>query len=162
MKESSLRALRNWRFFLEWATFISIVCMIVTFAMTASILPMPPPPSDSEGLVAKYGMRVVLFILFGLGGGLCGLLFLLSRFPRLYRYPVKISGTNVEIQYHIAKIALCIGQLITGVVSCILMVRVYHQNITTQTGDFWQMLLRSLIAGCIVYLVYFFTARHYR
>ncbi len=162
MKKNSLRALRNWRFFLEWATFIGIICMLVTFALTASVLPMPLPPPDAEGLVAKYGMRVVLFILFALGGGICGLLFLLSRFPRLYRYPVKINANNVEIQYHIAKITLCAGQLITVLVTCILMIRVYHQNITTQSWDFYDMLIRSLIAGCVIYLIYFFTARHYR
>ncbi len=161
-KEIHLNVLRNWRFVLEWATFAAIICMIATFALTAGILPLPASPPDAGGLVAKYGMRAVLFILFGLGGGLCGLLFLLSRFPRLYKYPVKITGENVELQYHIAKIALCVGQLITVVVTCVLMMRVYRQNITTQSPDFWQMLLESLIAGCVVWLAYFFTARRFR
>lgn len=161
-KDSRFHVLRNWRFILEWATFISIICMIATFALTAGILPLPPPPADADGLVAKYGMRTVLFILFFLGGGVCGLLFLLSRFPRLYKYPVKITGDNIELQYHIAKIALCAGQLITVVVTCVLMIRVYRQNITTQSHDFFNMLVESLIAGCLIYLVYFFTARRFK
>lgn len=161
-KEIRLNGLRNVRFFLEWGTFIGIICLVATFALTAGILPLPAPPADADGLVAKYGMRTVLFILFGLGGGVCGLLFLLSRFPRLYKYPVKITGENIELQYHIAKIALCAGQLITVVVTCVLMLRVYNQNITTQSEDFWKMLLDSLIAGCIVWLVYFFAARRFR
>ena len=158
-REIRLNVLRNWRFVLEWATFVS---MIVTFALTASVLPMPAPPADADGLIAKYGMRTVLFILFALGGGICGLLFLLSRFPRLYKYPVKINADNVEIQYHIAKIALCAGQLITVVVTCVLMMRVYNQNITTDSVDFRDMLIHSGIAGGVVYMVYFLTARHYR
>lgn len=136
--------------------------MIVTFALTASVLPMPAPPADADGLIAKYGMRTVLFILFALGGGICGLLFLLSRFPRLYKYPVKINADNVEIQYHIAKIALCAGQLITVVVTCVLMMRVYNQNITTDSVDFRDMLIHSGIAGGVVYMVYFLTARWFR
>lgn len=161
-KEIRLNVLRNWRFVLEWATFVGIICMLATFALTAGVLPQPAPPPDANGLVATYGLRAVLFILFGLGGGVCGLLFLLSRFPRLYKYPVKITGENIELQYHIAKIALCAGQLIVVVVTSILMLRVYRQNITTQSADFWQMLIDSLIAGCLVYLVYFFTARRFR
>ena len=157
-----LNVLRNWRFLLEWATFISIICMVVVFALTASILPAPAPSPDAAGLVAKYGMRTVLFILFALGGGVCGLLFLLSRFPRLYRYPVKINADNVEVQYHIAKIALCTGQLIAVVVTCILMLRVYEQNITLHSPDFRNMLIRSAVAGGAVYLVYFLAARRYR
>ena len=161
-REIRLNVLRNWRFVLEWATFVSIISMIVTFALTASVLPMPAPPADADGLIAKYGMRTVLFILFALGGGICGLLFLLSRFPRLNIYPVKINADNVEIQYHIAKIALCAGQLITVVVTCVLMMRVYNQNITTDSVDFRDMLIHSGIAGGVVYMVYFLTARHYR
>lgn len=161
-REIRLNVLRNWRFVLEWATFVSIICMIVTFALTASVLPMPAPPADADGLIAKYGMRTVLFILFALGGGICGLLFLLSRFPRLYKYPVKINADNVEIQYHIAKIALCAGQLITVVVTCVLMIRVYNQNITTDSVDFRDMLIHSGIAGGVVYMVYFLTARWFR
>ena len=149
-REIRLNVLRNWRFVLEWATFVSIICMIVTFALTASVLPMPAPPADADGLIAKSG------------GGICGLLFLLSRFPRLYKYPVKINADNVEIQYHIAKIALCAGQLITVVVTCVLMMRVYNQNITTDSVDFRDMLIHSGIAGGVVYMVYFLTARHYR
>lgn len=161
-KEIRLNVLRNWRFVLEWATFVGIICMLATFALTAGVLPLPAPPPDANGLVATYGLRAVLFILFGLGGSVCGLLFLLSRFPRLYKYPVKITGENIELQYHIAKIALCVGQLIVVVVTSILMLRVYRQNITTQSADLWQMLINSLIAGCFVYLIYFFTARRFR
>ncbi|WP_066688604.1 hypothetical protein [Christensenella intestinihominis] len=161
-REIKLKVLRNWRFVLEWATFAGIICMTATFALTASILPMPAPPVGADGLVAKYGMRTVLFILFALGGGLCGLLFLLSRFPRLYKYPVKINADNVELQYHIAKIALCAGQLIAVVVTCVLMLRVYNQNITTDSADFRDMLIQSGIAGCAVYFIYFLTARKFR
>ncbi|MEG2626145.1 MAG: hypothetical protein RR956_07730 [Christensenella sp.] len=161
-KNIPLQVLRTWRFILEWATFAGIICMVVTFALTASILPIPPPPADFVGLVAQYGMRTVLFILFALGGLICGLLFLLSRFPRLYKYPVKITADNIEPQYHIAKTALCVGQLITVVVTCVLMLRVYARNITIQSADFREMLINSLIAGCIVWLIYYFTARRFR
>ena len=58
-REIRLNVLRNWRFVLEWATFVSIICMIVTFALTASVLPMPAPPADADG----RHMRVVVLII---------------------------------------------------------------------------------------------------
>lgn len=162
MNESTLKSFRNARFLLESATLLGIIGMFVLFSLTASILPAPSPPEGSMGLVAKYGMHFVLFAVFVIGGVLCGVLFLLSRFPRLYRYPVPITAENIEIQYHIAKIALCVGQLITVLVTCLLMVRIYRQNITMRSESFWRIVIEAGAASLIVYMIYYLAARKYR
>jgi len=160
MEKNKFAGLRNVRFVLEITAFIGIVCLIVTFAMTASVLPLGE--RTGSGLVGALGARTVLFLIFAIGGALTGALFLLSRFPRLYKYPVEINAGNVEIQYHIAKLALCVGQLITLIVSCLLMIKVYNQSIRFFSTSFLEIVLVGIAAYASVFLIYYFTARRFK
>ncbi|WP_066644729.1 hypothetical protein [Christensenella timonensis] len=163
MKIRNIQTLRIWRYILEWFTFAGIICLIVFFSLTAAILPSPPPvPSETGGLVTAFGMKFTLFLLFLLGSGMCGGLFLLSRFPRLFRYPVKITADNIESQYHLAKIALCMGQIIVTAFFCTLMARVYMQNITFASFEFRQIVATALICSGATCVVYYIAARHFR
>lgn len=160
MEKDKFTGLRNVRFVLEIIVFIGIVCLIVTFAMTASILPIGD--QSGVGLVGALGMRPVIFLIFAIGGALTGILFLLSRFPRLYKYPVEINAGNVEIQYHIAKLALCVGQLITLAVACLIMIRIYNRSIRLLSASFLEIAVTGVVAYVAVILIYQFAARRFR
>ncbi|MEA4853812.1 MAG: hypothetical protein VB082_06025 [Christensenella sp.] len=161
MKIRNIKTLRIWRYLLEWATFVGVICLMVFFALTASILP-EPASLPQDGIVAAVGFQNSLLILFLIGGGLNGLLFLLSRFPRLYHYPVPITAENIESQYHLAKIALCIGQLIVTVTFCVLMARVYTMSITFLSTEFRGIIATALVVSGITCVVYFLASRHYK
>ncbi|MEA5002953.1 MAG: hypothetical protein VB081_05590 [Christensenella sp.] len=163
MKIRNIQTLRIWRYILEWFTFAGMVFLVAFFALTAGILPSPPPVAgDPEGLVSVFGMKLVLFVLFLLGSGTSGALFLLSRFPRLFHYPVKITADNIESQYHLAKIALCVGQVIVAAFFCTLMARVYTQSITFESFEFRQIVATALICTGAMCVVYYLAARHFR
>ncbi len=148
--------LRNMRLILEWMTFIGLVALIAMFAVTAGIAPLPPPHlyADGGGLVATYGMRPVLLLLFLVACAVIAVLFLVSRFPRLYRYPVRITAKNVEIQYLLAKIMLGMAQLICAVYFCILILLVYQMQIGLFTPRFWFITIVSISALLIDVLIY--------
>lgn len=162
MKEVKYKGLKNTRFMLEIVVFVGIVCMIVTFAMTAGLLPAKEVAKAGGGIVQTLGMRKTLFLIFILGGAVTGGLFLLSRFPRLYKYPVEINGSNVEIQYHIAKLALCICQLITLVITCLMMIGVYEMTLIMKSDVFWWLVIFGGISYIAVTMIYLVVARHYK
>ena len=157
-------SLRNIRLLLEWLTFISIVALIAIFALTAGILPPPPPHLYREGggFVAEYGMRPILLLLFLAACALIALLFLLSRFPRLYRYPVKITAGNVEVQYLLAKIMLGVAQLVCAVYFSLLMLFVYRMQIRLESPLFACLTAAAGAAVGVDYLVYLAAARKNR
>jgi hypothetical protein len=161
MRIRNIQTLRIWRYILEWATFVGVICLIVFYAMTAGILPVPDSvPQD--GIFSFLGFRGVLLLLFLVGGGINGGLFLLSRFPRLYHYPVPITAENIESQYHLAKIALCLGQIIASAVFCTLMIRIYQLSISFDSSEFRRIMATALTATGITCLSYYLAARHFK
>ena len=134
---SKIKPLRSCRTVLDIITVLAIVLMVVIFAQTAGIQPAPSVEQlgwDNDLL--RYGVRTLLLGLFLAGCGVIGLLFLVSRFPRLYRYPVEITPQNIETQYVIAKIMLSSIQLACAVYTCILMVGVYEAVLIIPSGEF--------------------------
>ncbi len=162
MKKVNIVSLRIFRYILEWATFVGVIILVATFALTTSILPAnSPPPTGSGGLVSTFGVRAVLWALFILSGALTAALFLLSRFPRIYRYPVPITAENIEVQYHLAKIMLCAGQLVVCFLFSLLMLYVYNMSISLFSLRFLLIcLLCPTFFGC-AYLVYYFIAKKF-
>lgn len=153
-------AMRNVRFVLEIAVFVGIVFLVVTFAMTASILPITQ--EEYGGIVRAVGVRKSIFVIFMLGGAVTGGLFLLSRFPRLLKYPVEIGPTNVEVQYHMAKLLLCVWQFITLAATCLLMVRVYRQTVEIDEFSFWGIIIVAAVLYGATFAVYYIAARKYK
>jgi hypothetical protein len=153
--------LRSIRLLLEWLVFIGLVSLVVIFAMTAGILPPPAlfPHAGGGGLVVEYGMRPVLLLLFLAGCAVIGALFLLSCFPRFYRYPVEITARNVEVQYLLAKIMLGMAQFLCAVYFCILLLLVYRMRIEMDSFNFWRLTAFFAIALVADVLVYIAAAR---
>jgi hypothetical protein len=162
MNEKTLKKISNLRLIMEAISFVGIVALVVTFATTARAQVPPNPPGNSSGLVERFGMRAVLFALFVIGGSITGVFFLISRFPRLHKYPVGINAGNVEVQYHLAKLALCAAQLVTIYISCNLMISVYLQNIRLVSFGFVSLLIVAGVLYIVIFSAYIIMARRFK
>ncbi len=155
--------LKSLRAVLEILSWVGIIFMVVLFARGAGLSGAPDAQTGGDGgLVETYGMRMVLLLLFAAGGGLIGLLFLGARFPKLYKYPVRITAQNVEVQYLLAKIMLNALEIVCALYFIILMVGVHNRTIALESIEFLQL---SFGAGGIagaVFLLYLAAARKYR
>jgi hypothetical protein len=158
MKEYKL--LRYLRTALEMLTWISIVFLVAVFAVGAGIAQPPVVQVTGEGgMVTTYGIRMVLLLLFMIGGGLIGLLFVLARFPRFYRYPVEITAQNVQVQFTLAKILLNALQIICATYFSVLMIEVFRMNIILGSSEFFSLTLRCAVGAGLVYVIYVIAAR---
>jgi hypothetical protein len=157
---NKLKTLRGLRHVLDIAVLLAVIVMAVLFAQTAGVWPVPAVAgADGNGGPFKYGVRMLLLGLFLAGGGFIGLLFLFSRFQRLYRYPVKITAKNVEVQYVLAKIMLSLNQLICAVYICVLMAGVYRADIEIPSAAFCRLTAAAVTAGALATGVYVVSAR---
>ncbi|MGI6153152.1 MAG: hypothetical protein ACOYJB_04865 [Christensenellaceae bacterium] len=161
MNDTKYKALKNLRFFVETISLLGVVALIVTFAVTAEAA-QTPISADASGLVGRLGIRRVLFLLFIIGGAVTGALFIVSRFPRLHKYPVEINAGNVEVQYHILKLALCAAQLVTIFATCFLMISVVNRSIALYSAEFAGVIVTSAILYAVILLAYLLAARRFR
>lgn len=156
------RRLRNIRVVIEALSFLGVALLVVVFAVTARAAPGAEISGQIGGIIGKLGMRWVLFLLFIGGGLIAGALFLFSRYPRLHKYPVKINAGNVEIQYHILKLALCIAQLVTVAITCYLMLAVYHTSISLLSFKFGALIGGAVLCYIAIVVVYILVARRFK
>lgn len=110
---------------LEFGSLIAMAAVFVLFAVVFNNY-----NADKTNYIMLFGRgftieKITLFILFLICGGINAFLFIVSRFPSLYRYPFKITADNIEIQYHIAKIMLSIIQMIVSAFFWILFIDMY-------------------------------------
>jgi len=155
-----MAALRYIRMALELLTMLGTVVLIVIYAQTAGIQPLPDVPfDDAGGVVSRYGMGTVLTGLFLSAGAIIGFIMMVSRFPRLYKYPVEINAKNVEVQYIIAKIMLSSIQIICAAYFCVLMISVYEMRMTFGSPEFRLITVFSVGVCAIIWLIYILAAR---
>ncbi len=151
-------ALRYIRAVLEVISMLGIIALVVVFALTAGSQDIPGAP-NSDGLVGRYGMRVVLTGIFLLGALLTGLVFLIARFPRLQRFPVEINAGNVEIQYILLKIMLNAVQIVIINYFATMMLSVYRFSIELDSPGFLQTTLVACFACLAIWVLYYIAAR---
>ena len=99
---------------LEYASLIAMAAVFVLFAAIFNNY-----PADRTNVLMLFGKgfpieKIGLFILLAICGFANAALFVISRFPSLYKYPFKITADNIEIQYHMAKIMLSIIQILVS------------------------------------------------
>lgn len=158
VQPKSMAALRYIRMGLELLTMLGVVVLVVVYAQTAGILPSPDI-GEGQGIVSRYGMGTVLTGLFLAAGAIIGVLMMISRFPKLYKYPVQINAGNVELQYIIAKVMLSAIQLVCAVYFCTLIVNVYQMRITLDSPEFRLITVFTVGVCAIIWLVYLLAAR---
>ncbi len=157
---AKLKILRSMRTILDIAALLALILMLVVFALAAGILPPPSPDQlGGDSVFLKYGVRMLLLGIFFAGCGIIGLLFLMARFPRLYKYPVEITPKNIELQYVIAKLMLSANQMICALYISILIAGVYRTEISVPSDAFTFLTASALALCAIVTAVYFIFAR---
>lgn len=159
MNVFGMKALRYTRMAVELLAMLGVIVLVVIYAQVAGIQDLLPGEPPVGSAIAKYGVRVVLTLVFLLAGAILGLLLLMARFPKMYHYPVEITAKNVETQYNLAKLMLSSVQVVCSIYFCILLVGIYHMEMTTESATFWQA--TGLMVGiCIVIgLLYVAAAR---
>ncbi len=137
---------------MSMAVGLAAIIMVVLFAQTAGIL--PAPQAAFGGGIMHYGIKMALLVLFLAGCGLIGLLLVVARFERYYRYPVKLNSKNIEVQYALAKIMLSALQLICAVYICVMMAGLYKAVILPESQTSAAITAMALAAGGGVYAAY--------
>jgi len=150
--------LRYIRIIFDFTVMFGVVFMIAVFALTAGPDFMPETV-ESGGLVGRYGMRVVLTWLFMSGLVLTGTMFLISRFPKLQRFPVPITADNIELQYILLKMMLSSVQIVLTIYFVDVMINVYRFSIKLASPDFAQKTAIAGLACAAVLILYYIAAQ---
>lgn len=144
--------LRISKVLLEYASLIAMAAVFVLFAVVFYNY----PTTDKSNVLILFGRgfaveKIGLFILFAISGIVNAALFIISRFPSLYKYPFKITADNIEVQYHIAKIMLSIVQILVSGFFWILFMGMY--TAAKHSVDFAPLsmfLFFSILAGITI------------
>jgi hypothetical protein len=144
---------------------LSLIAMAAVFVLFALIF--DNYPADKTAFIMLFGRgftieKITLFGLFAVCAGSNAILFIISRFPALYRYPFKITADNIEIQYHLAKIMLSIIQILISAFFWQLFIQMYNNGVNGSSVWDWNILFVFFgLAGATV-LFYIFMAHRYR
>lgn len=131
--------------------FVSLMAMAAVFVLFARIF--QNYPADITYYVMLFGRgftieKITLYVLFAVCGGINAVLFIISRFPSLYRYPFKITADNIEIQYHLAKIMLSILQIFVSALFGFLFINMYYNGVRNTASLPWD----TIILFCILFI----------
>lgn len=130
--------LRQLLYFVQWLGFCSFVLLIAVFSVTAWLREPPPAYDDvgGSGLVARYGMRPILLLLFLTACLVDAVCLMFARFARLQRYPVKLRARNIEVQYLLMNTMLAVIELVATCYFTLLMVQIYRMQIQLSSPSF--------------------------
>lgn len=124
-------------------------------------------PADKAYSIMLFGRgftieKITLFALFAMCGGANAVLFVISRFPSLYKYPFKITADNIEIQYHLAKIMLSILQIFVSALFAVLFVEMYYNGVNNTALLPWGSIICFSVLFAVTIAAYFFLAYKYK
>ncbi len=145
--------------------FISLMAMAAVFVLFARIF--QNYPADKTYSIMLFGRgftieKITLFVLFAISGGTNAVLFVISRFPSLYKYPFKITADNIEIQYHLAKIMLSILQIFVSALFAVLFVNMYYNGVRNTASLPWETIICFMVMFAGIIGAYLFLAHKYK
>lgn len=146
--------LRAGQYITEWLGVLTLIILVVIFSLTGSMLPAPVLQSEDV-----LPIRPALLVLFLLAMAIDGITLLLSRVRGMFRYPVEVTGANVEFQYLLAKVMLGAMACITNAYTVVAMILVYEQRILTDGWGFLALATIAAILYALTWLIYYMTAR---
>lgn len=158
----TISALRISKTALELLSLIAMAAVFVLFALIFKNY-----PADKSYSIMAFGRgftieKITLFVLFVIGAGANAALFIVSRFPSLYRYPVKITADNIEVQYHLAKIMLSTVQILISVFFWLLFIQMYSNGVQNTFVLHWDVLFIFLGLFGVTVGVYFLMAYKFK
>ena len=143
----------------------SLLVMASSFVLFGFIYKMYPEGKLHKAYVFAWMLddnKIELFIPLIACAGIMSFIFLLYRFPKLYKYPVIINAENIEVQSVCAKIMLSSELIIAGIASATLYIYMYF----TETGRFdiifVYLFAIYLCAAAAVLVWYFIFARKHK
>lgn len=147
---------------LELLSLIAMSALFVLFALIFNNY-----PADKSYSIMLFGRgftieKITLFVLFAIGAGSNAAIFIISRFPSMYRYPVKITADNIEVQYHLAKIMLSIIQILISAFFWLLFIQMYYNGIRNTTIWNWDVLFVFIGLFAATVGIYFLLANKFK
>ena len=145
--------------------FTSLMAMAAVFVLFARIF--QNYPADTAYSIMLFGRgftieKITLFVLFAICGGTNAILFVISRFPSLYKYPFKITADNIEIQYHLAKIMLSLLQIFVSALFGVLFINMYNNGVNNTAFLPWNTMFFFFILFAGTVAAYLFLAYRYK
>lgn len=152
--------------FLDLASLIGLLAMVFIAAYYWGRLPdVIPVHYALNGQPDGWGSpnSILVFVLIGLATA--SVLYILTFFPQTYNYPVKITSTNVEVQYRLAR------TLLRAMTAAILMLFSYmewqmiHDAMQSSSSVKPHFALELIVYNCVFLLpliAYFLAAFRHR
>ena len=158
----ALSVLRVSKSMLELFSLIAMAAVFVLFALIFKNY-----PANTTNAIMLFGRgftmaKITLFVLLLICAGINASLFVVSRFPSLYKYPFKINADNIEIQYHLAKIVLSVVQILVSVLFWILFLKMYSSALHETSLFPLNIILSFCILIAATVGVYFLLAFRYK
>ncbi len=137
---------------------VSLIIMIIYFIHFAAIYQRFPESGDTI-IVPLFHLEVnegclPLFPPFIISVVLLGTLIVMDRFPRMYRYPQKITAENIEYQYLMAKVMLNLEIIAASLFFDILFVGRYREATLGDPGVSVPLMFAAAGAAAVIYAVY--------
>ena len=159
---SGIKVLRILKNVLSLISLIATASFFVLFAVTYKNF---PPGSvyyeNFFGINIEFNKSSV-FLIFIICAGLVGLLFIISRFSTLYKYPVKITADNIEIQYHLSKIILNALQICTAIFCWFSIAYIYIKAAKGMYMPAFSFTYTIPLVMLAIYISYRITAKAYK
>ena len=157
-----IRVLRILKNVLSLISLIATASFFVLFAVTYKAF-----PSGSFYYENFLGFNIefnkdTIFVIFAVCAGLVGLLFIISRFSTLYKYPVKITADNIEIQYHLSKIMLNAQQICIGIFCWFSITYIYIKAAKGMYMPAFSFAYTIPLVMLAIYISYRITAKAYK
>ena len=106
--------------------------------------------------------RSSIFIVFCICAVANGLLFIISRFSTLYKYPVKITADNIEMQYHLSKIMLSSLQICVAVFCWFSLTYIYARGVHGYNMPSYSYLYVIPLVAIAIIISYRIAAKAYK
>ena len=137
---------------------VSLIIMIIYFIHFAAIYQRFPESGDTI-IVPLFHLEVnegclPLFPPFIISVVVLGALIVMDRFPRMYRYPQKITAENIEYQYLMAKVMLNLEIIAASLFFDILFVGKYRKATQGDPGISVPLMFAAAGAAAVIYAVY--------
>ena len=143
----------------------SLLVMASSFVLFGFIYSMYPEGKLYKAYIFAWMLddnKTELFIPLIICAAIMSFIFLLYRFPKLYKYPVKINAENIEFQSITAKIMLSSELIIAGFASATLYIYMYFAETGRSDILFIYLFLIYLCASAAVFAGYFIFAKKHK
>ena len=144
---------------------VSLLTMAASFILFGYIYKAYPSGNTYQTHIFVWILddnKSILLLPLFISAGVMSFLFLIYRFPKLYKYPQTITAENIEMQYHLAKIMISTELILSAVFSSAVYIIMYYTAIGIPWQTDWLFLLLLPAAAILVFTAYIKLAKKYK